>query len=71
MANRSYLYSSDVVPGYNETGKKELIGISEWDYDIPLVYKLLLTGAPRMCKSSIWDVSDDIALVGDYLQGVK
>lgn len=71
MANRSYLYSSDVAPGQNETGKKELIGISEWNYDIPFVYKLLLTGAPHMCKSSIWDISNDIALVGDYLQGVE
>ena len=71
MANRSYLYSSDVDPGYNKTDKKELIGISEWDYDIPFVYKLLLTGETRMCKSSIWDVSNDIALVGDYLQGVE
>ncbi|BBO59597.1 hypothetical protein [Mycoavidus sp. B2-EB] len=72
MANRSYLYSTNVVPGPDV--KKEtrtFTGISEWNYDIPIIYKLLLSGNPRPCKSSIWDMPDDIALIGDYALGVE
>jgi hypothetical protein len=71
MANRSYLYSSNLVPS-PEVGKSELRmnGISEWNYDIPLAFKILLSGKPRKCRSSIWEVPEEIAIVGDYDQGV-
>lgn len=72
MANRSYLYSTNVIPG-TEAKKEDRksIGISEWNYDIPIVFKLLLSGNPRTCKSSIWEIPEDIALVGDYAAGVE
>lgn len=70
MANRCYLYSCNVIPGENESEKK-LIGISEWDYDVPIVFKLLLSGNTQVCKSSIWDIEEKIAIVGDYDYGVK
>ncbi|MEY8252582.1 MAG: hypothetical protein RPR91_09360, partial [Colwellia sp.] len=69
MANRSYLYSCNVIPGENE--EKKLVGISEWNYDIPIVYKLLLSGNPQMCQSSIWDVEENIAIAGCYNTGVS
>ena len=71
MANRSYLYSCNVVPGPDavEQGRK-LVGISEYRYDIPIVFKLLLSGSPRTCPSSIWDCDDDMALLGDYEAGL-
>ncbi|WP_323880748.1 DUF7822 domain-containing protein [Aeromonas caviae] len=72
MANRSYLYSTNVIPGSSAkaTGRK-LIGISEWNYDIPIVFKLLISGDPKTCLSSIWDNPEEIALIGDYASGVK
>ena len=72
MANRSYLYSSNIIPGPNaKANGRKLIGISEWNYDIPIVFKLLLSGDPRTCKTSIWDNPDEIALIGEYDAGVK
>lgn len=72
MANRSYLYSTNVIPGPNaKADGRKLIGISEWNYDIPIVFKLLLSGNPKTCPSSIWDNPDEIALIGDYTSGVK
>lgn len=71
MANRSYLYSTNIAPGPDavEQGRK-LVGISEYSYDIPIVFKLLLSGNPRTCPSSIWDSEGDTALIGDYDAGV-
>ena len=72
MANRSYLYStnlpSDAAP---DQGNRRITGISEWNYDIPLVYKILLSGNPRTCRSLIWKSDDRIALVGDYIAGAE
>ena len=72
MANRSYLYSTNVIPGPNaKANGRKLIGISEWNYDIPIVFKLLLSGNPKTCLSSIWNHPEKIALIGDYVSGVK
>ncbi len=67
MANRSYLYASDVSPQQIEQWSEgQQIGISEWNYDIPLVFKLLISGNTQPCRSLLWDESDPIALQGDY-----
>jgi hypothetical protein len=72
MANRSYLYSTNVLPGPDaKANGRKLVGIAEWNYDIPIVFKLLLSGNPQTCLSSIWDNQEQIALVGDYAPGVK
>lgn len=72
MANRSYLYSTNIVPGPDaKANGRKLIGIAEWNYDIPIVFKLLLTGNPKTCLSSIWTNPQEIALIGDYSVGVK
>lgn len=72
MANRSYLYSTNVIPGPSaKANGRKLIGIAEWNYDIPIVFKLLLSGNPKTCPSSIWDNPEEIALIGDYASGVK
>jgi hypothetical protein len=71
VANRSYLYSTNVTPGPGmRKAERKLTGISEWTYDIPIVFKLLVSGAPRTCRSNIWDNSDEIAIIGDFAQGV-
>lgn len=72
LANRSYLYSTNVIPGPNaKANGRQLIGMSEWNYDIPIVFKLLLSGDPKTCPSSIWDNPEEIALVGDYSDGLE
>lgn len=72
MANRSYLYATDVPPSPAvKPADGRMIGISEWNYDIPPAFKLLLTGSPRKSISSIWQVPDEIAIVGDYGSGVS
>lgn len=72
LANRSYLYSCNIVPG-TETGAvaRKRIGLSEWNWETPLVFRLLLSGNPRVCRSTIWDLEEEIAIVGDYAQGVE
>ncbi len=71
MANRSYLYSADNLPESPEWGvKKALHGIAEYNFDIPLVFKILLTGNPAACRSSIWETPEKIAIAGDYSQGL-
>jgi len=72
MANRSYLYSTQHAPEAGaKTSARKMVGIAEWDYDIPLVFKILLSAHPRTCASSIWRNADEIALMGDYDGGVK
>lgn len=72
MANRSYLYSTNVMPGPSaKANGRKLIGISEWNYDIPIVFKLLISANPKICPSSIWDNQEGIALIGDYASGVQ
>jgi hypothetical protein len=70
MANRSYLYSADdlVLAGANQ--KPRVVGVAEWNYDIPVAFRLLLSAYPRKCRSVIWDVPDEIAIASDYEQGV-
>jgi len=71
VANRSYLYATDVPPGGGDDGQdRELVGISEWNYDVPIVFKLLLSGSPKTCRSAVWDMDEEIALAGDYDAGV-
>ena len=70
MANRSYLYSSNIKPTAGvAASEKKLVGISEWNYDIPLVYRLLLSGDTEVCHTSIWDTDEKIAILGNYDKG--
>lgn len=72
LANRSYLYSCNIVPGTDAGAvARKRIGLSEWNWETPLVFRLLLSGKPRVCPSTIWDLEDEIAIVGDYAQGVE
>jgi hypothetical protein len=71
MANRSYLYSANFEPSSEMNGiDRRMTGISEWKTVIPITFKILLSGNPRKCRSSIWEFPKEIAIVGDYDQGV-
>lgn len=69
MANRAYLYSTDKPPFGD--GKVSVRGLSEWNSEVPLVYKILLGENPQIATSAIWPEQDGIALVSDYAGGVR
>ena len=72
MANRSYLYTTDHLPESPEWNeKRNLHSIAEWNYDIPLAFKLLLTGNPLAVKSSIWEIPEKIAIAGEFQSGLN
>jgi hypothetical protein len=50
--------------------RRRAVGVADWSYDIPIVFKLLVSGNPRSCRSMIFEGDDEIALVGDYRQGL-
>ena len=71
MANRSYLYTTNHLPESPEWEEvRDLHSISEWNYDIPLAFKLLLAGNPMAVKSSIWETPEKIAIAGDFETGL-
>ncbi|MBU1390218.1 MAG: hypothetical protein KJ856_00275 [Gammaproteobacteria bacterium] len=71
MANRSYLYSANHLPESPEWEKvRDLHSIAEWNYDIPVAFKLLLAGNPSAVKSSIWETAEKIAIAGDFQAGI-
>jgi hypothetical protein len=60
MANRSYLYSLSNRPGSYEDRPESISGLSEWAYDVPFMYRLLMSGEPQLCASLISDgLGDD------------
>jgi hypothetical protein len=72
VANRSYLYTTDHLPESPEWDeKRDLHSIAEWNYDIPLAFKLLLTGNPIAVKSSIWETPERIAIAGEFKSGLN
>ncbi|MDH5433590.1 MAG: hypothetical protein OEY19_06560 [Gammaproteobacteria bacterium] len=72
MANRSYLYSTNIKPESETVPDGRILhGISEYNYDIPLIFKVLMSGNPTVCHSSIWNTEEKIALIGDYSSGVE
>ncbi|WP_146080682.1 DUF4870 domain-containing protein [Pseudoclavibacter sp. RFBB5] len=68
MANRSYLYVVDEIPGQGAPLTR-VTGLSEWKWDVPLVHELLVSGSGRLVPSTIWD-APAMAILGDYDQGV-
>ncbi len=63
MANRAYLY----------TANQELTllkDVSEWNYEIPLMYKIVLGVNPEILNSKIWDYQYPIAIQGDFQEGL-
>lgn len=63
MANRAYLYTTD----QDLTSLKD---VSEWNYDIPLMHKILLGSNPELSSSKIWDYEHPIAIKADFQKGL-
>ncbi|EKS9797601.1 MULTISPECIES: DUF7822 domain-containing protein [Burkholderia] len=58
MANRSYLYSLGNRPTSYEDRPDTISGLSEWAYDVPFMYRLLMSCDPQPCASLISDGLD-------------
>ena len=58
MANRSYLYSLGNRPTSYRDRPETISGLSEWPYDIPFVYRLLMSADPQLCGSLVSDGFD-------------
>ena len=70
MANRSYLFSIDFDRTIKEREKGEkIIGLSEYNYSIPLSYKILVSQNSKLSHSINWDYEHPIAIQGDYQKG--
>lgn len=59
MANRSYLYSLSNRPRSYEDRPESVSGLSEWAYDVPFMYRLLMSCAPQLCASLVSDGLQD------------
>ena len=74
--NRSYLYSLNALPG--EDGVN-IVGLSESEANIPLIYRILVSANPKATRSVIFDFDGDknfegvekIAVTADYAAGVE
>ena len=70
MANRSYLYSLDFDINKEKRNEgKKVCGLSEWPYDIPLAYKILMSQESKLSKSIIWETDEKIAILGNFYKG--
>ncbi len=62
MANRAYLYAKK---------GNEVVAISEYNYDIPIAYKILVSCNTKRVRSTIFKTPFKIALQGDFEEGVE
>ena len=63
MANRSYLYNIDFNTFERpKTDEDIILSVSEYAYEIPLVYKILVSINPVSTKSILWDYEHPIAI---------
>lgn len=66
MANRTYLYITESVE------KREKIrGIGEYNYDFPLLFKVLCSVLPVAEKSSICVLEEKSAIIADMYEGIE
>lgn len=70
MANRSYLYSINELPGEKPTQNLTVKGLSEFNWGTPLVYLILISGKPIICESLIREYKEKICIAGEFDQGV-
>jgi len=58
VANRSYLYSLGNRPSSYADRPETISGLSEWPYDVPFMFRVLMSGGPRLCASLVSDGFD-------------
>ena len=68
MANRCYLYS---LSGCSDVDDIKITGLSESEYNIPLIYRILASVNPIVSKSVVFYSEEKIAITADYAGGVQ
>jgi hypothetical protein len=58
VANRAYLYSLSNRPADYQDRPETISGLAEWAYDVPFMFRLLMSGDPQLCASLITDELD-------------
>lgn len=61
MANRSYLYALSNRPKSYRDRPEMVVGLSEWPYLVPFIYRLLLSGDTKRCASLLSEGLEDDA----------
>ncbi len=71
MANRSYLYAINFDNTTEDLQQKDrkIVGLSEYNYDIPLSYRILVSQDTALAYSIIWEYEKPIAIQGDFAKG--
>lgn len=79
MANRSYLYATDLIPSHANAGApRRIVGLSECKYAVPALYGVLMCGSTELCLSNIWQFrteeggpSQPLALAAPMQEGLE
>jgi hypothetical protein len=69
MANRSLLFAASHLPAPGRPHPTTL-GLAEFGYDIPIIFRALLSPAPQGCRSMIFEMEHDLAIGGLRDEGV-
>ena len=70
MANRTYLFAIDTLDTHKAT-TRSMIGLGEYNYNTPLIYRILCSSGTKTCRSSIFKGTQKTAIVADFKSGVK
>lgn len=70
MANRSMVFAARALP--TKPGETvAVLALGEFGWDIPLLYKLLVSVEPRTCHSVVFDNAAPLAIAGDRQGGLN
>ena len=70
MANRSMLFAVTSVPSPDKRPDK-ILALGEFGWDIPIIFQLLVSAAPAVRPSIVWDHDDPIGISGDLVGGLE
>jgi len=70
MANRSMLFAVTSLPTQGKRPDK-ILALGEFGWDIPIIFQLLVSAAPRACPSIVWEHEELIAIAGDLPGGLE
>jgi hypothetical protein len=69
MANRSMLFAARGLPG--QSGEPTpVLALGEFGWDIPALYKLLVSVNPQLCRSVVFSAEGLLAIAGDRKGGL-
>ncbi len=69
MANRCYLFAIDTVETH-KAAQRSMIGLGEYNHNIPLIYQILCSSDARMCRSAVFSGNKNAAIIADFKKGV-